>query len=127
MTSAQSTLTRPITKTAKQRVIPIMKMAEEALDALESLYGPKGRVLGDVTQIAVDLAWKRIKKRSGVDCRFHDLRHEAISRFFEMAACANRGRMTISGHKTVAERHLHTCKHIEPDSQDAGEACHEPA
>ena len=49
------------------------------LDALESLYGSKGKVLGDVTVITVDLAWKRIKKRSGVDCRFHDLRHTHLS------------------------------------------------
>ena len=101
------TLPSAITKTARQRVIPIMKMAEEALDALESLYGSKGKVLGDVTQIAVDLAWKRIKKRAGVDCRFHDLRHEAISRFFELG-CTVPEVMTISGHKTVAALDIYT-------------------
>ena len=101
------TLPSAITKTARQRVIPIMKMAEEALDALESLYGSKGKVLGDFTVIAVDLAWKRIKKRSGVDCRFHDLRHEAISRFFELG-CTVPEVMTISGHKTVAALDIYT-------------------
>ena len=101
------TLPSAITKTARQRVIPIMKMAEEALDALESLYGSKGKVLGDFTVIAVDLAWKRIKKRSGVDCRFHDLRHEAISHFFELG-CTVPEVMTISGHKTVAALDIYT-------------------
>jgi integrase len=34
---------------------------------------------------AVRLAWERLKRRVGlVDLRFHDLRHEAISRFFEI-------------------------------------------
>lgn len=34
---------------------------------------------------AVKLSWQRIVKKAGlVDLRFHDLRHEATSRFFEM-------------------------------------------
>ena len=31
------------------------------------------------------MAWDRLRSRSGlIDLRFHDLRHEAISRFFEL-------------------------------------------
>ena len=34
---------------------------------------------------AFRLAWDRLRARAGLsDLRFHDLRHEAISRFFEM-------------------------------------------
>ena len=43
--------------------------------------------------------WERLKKRVGVvDLRFHDLRHEAISRFFEMGLSVPEVAL-ISGHK----------------------------
>jgi integrase len=33
---------------------------------------------------ALRLAWERLRRRAGVlELRFHDLRHEAVSRFFE--------------------------------------------
>ena len=106
-TAGAITLPSAITKTAKQRIIPITGRAEEALDALQGLYGAKGKVVGDVTQTAVELAWKRIKYRSGINVRFHDLRHESISRFFEMG-CTIPEVMTISGHKTVAALDIYT-------------------
>jgi integrase len=37
-----------------------------------------------VTANALRLAWERLRRRAGVSgLRFHDLRHEAVSRFFE--------------------------------------------
>ena len=37
-----------------------------------------------VSANAVRLAWERLRRRAGVSgLRFHDLRHEAVSRFFE--------------------------------------------
>jgi integrase len=37
-----------------------------------------------VSANAVRLAWERLKRRAGVcGLRFHDLRHEAVSGFFE--------------------------------------------
>jgi integrase len=37
-----------------------------------------------VTPNAFRLAWERLKRKAGVTGpRFHDLRHEAVSRFFE--------------------------------------------
>ena len=101
------TLPSAIIKTARQRVIPIMKMAEEALDALESLYGLKSNILGEVGDKALEERWKCVKKRSGINVRFHDLRHEAISRFFELG-CTIPEVMTISGHKTVAALDIYT-------------------
>ena len=101
------TLPSAITKTARQRVIPIMKMAEDALDALESLNGSRGKVLGQLGPKAIPERWKRIKDRAGVDCRFHDLRHEAISRFFELG-CTMPEVMTISGHRTAAALDIYT-------------------
>ena len=45
------------------------------------------------------MAWKRLIKRSGItDLHFHDLRHEAITRFFEMGLSVPEVAL-ISGHK----------------------------
>ena len=64
------------------RVIPLSSKA------LTTLLGtPRGiteRVY-EVSPNAFRLAWERLRKRVGIeDLHFHDLRHEAISRFFEM-------------------------------------------
>ena len=48
---------------------------------------------------AVRHAWDRLVKRAGIeDLRFHDLRHEAVSRFFEMGLSVPEVAL-ISGHK----------------------------
>ncbi|WP_261531286.1 tyrosine-type recombinase/integrase, partial [Burkholderia multivorans] len=45
--------------------------------------------------------WMRIKKEAGVpDFRFHDLRHEAVSRFVE-AGLSDQEVAAISGHKSM--------------------------
>jgi integrase len=45
------------------------------------------------------MAWKRVVKRAGlVDLRFHDLRHEAISSFFEKRLSVPEVAL-ISGHR----------------------------
>ena len=47
------------------------------------------------------LAWERLKKRTGIDnLYFHDLRHEAISRFFERGLSVPEV-ASISGHRDV--------------------------
>jgi integrase len=52
-----------------------------------------------VTPNALRLAWERLRRRAGVSgLRFHDLRHEAVSRFFEKGL--NMPEVAaISGHK----------------------------
>ena len=48
---------------------------------------------------AFRLAWDRLKRRAGLrDLRFHDMRHEAISRFFEQGLNIAEVAL-ISGHK----------------------------
>jgi integrase len=48
---------------------------------------------------AARLAWERLRERAGVsDLRFHDLRHEAVSRFFELGLNVPEVAM-ISGHR----------------------------
>ena len=53
--------------------------------------------------------WQRLIKRTGiVDLRFHDLRHEAISRFFEMGLSVPEVAL-ISGHRDyrMLQRYTH--------------------
>jgi integrase len=50
---------------------------------------------------ALRLAWERLRRRAGVlELRFHDLRHEAVSRFFERGLNVPEVAM-ISGHRDL--------------------------
>ena len=52
-----------------------------------------------ITGAAVRQGWERLTKRVGIDnLHFHDLRHEAISRFFEMGLSIPEVAL-ISGHR----------------------------
>lgn len=87
------------TKNGEDRVIPL---SSKAISVLRSLPRDlKGNVF-PVTLVTVRSAFERARQRAGVvDLRWHDLRHEAVSRLHE------RGLSTIevasiSGHKTLA-------------------------
>lgn len=59
------------------------------------------------------LSWKRATKRAGIEnLRFHDLRHEAISRFFELGLSMPEVAI-ISGH--TDPRMLFRHPHIDAD------------
>jgi integrase len=63
---------------------------------------------------AFRLAWERVKRRAGVeDFRFHDLRHEAISRFFEIGLSVPEVAL-ISGHRDP--RMLFRYTHLRPET-----------
>jgi integrase len=87
----------PQTKNGESRTVPL---STAALAILESREGSVASdVVFPVTGNAVRLAWERLKVRVGVDdLRFHDLRHEAISRFFEHGLSMPEV-SAISGHK----------------------------
>ena len=54
-----------------------------------------------VTETALRKSWERLVKQAGInDFRFHDFRHEAISRFFEIGLSVPEVAL-ISGHKDV--------------------------
>ena len=90
------TLKIPTTKTGTPRTIPLSHAALRILDA--QLETKEARPF-PLTAIAFALAWKRLIKRSGIaDLHFHDLRHEAITRFFEMGLSVPEVAL-ISGHK----------------------------
>ena len=78
---AKNSLTIPRTKTGHTRTIPLTQRAFAILDGIPA----DGDRVFPVSANALRLAWERLRRRAGVDdFRFHDIRHEAISRFFEM-------------------------------------------
>jgi integrase len=91
------TLHIPVTKNGHPRTIPLTPTALEILAALPS----DNDLVFPVSGNAIRLAWQRLKKRVGIDdLRFHDLRHEAVSRFFEMGLSVPEVAL-ISGHKDM--------------------------
>jgi integrase len=78
---SKRTLVIPLSKNGHSRTIPL---SLEAIAALSARH-PSGERLFSIKGDALRLAWNRIVRRATIkDLRFHDLRHEAISRFFEL-------------------------------------------
>ena len=87
------TLLIPQTKNGHPRTIPLTKRALYILKNIELPF--------HMSPNAVRLAWERLKKKGNIkDLHFHDLRHEAISRFFEKGLSIPEVAL-ISGHKDV--------------------------
>lgn len=92
----------PMTKNGDVRRVPLSKDAVEIIkeQRLATVQSIAGRVF-DVSQISLDKAWRRACRKAGVlGLRFHDLRHEAISRLFEIGLNPMEV-SSISGHKTL--------------------------
>ncbi len=98
-----------LTKNGEPRRVPLSEAAVGVLH--ETAPGRSGPVKAKVdipcqaifpiSANAVRLAWERAKKKSGIeDLRFHDLRHEAITRCFELGLSVPEVAL-ISGHKDV--------------------------
>jgi integrase len=86
----------PVTKNGHARTIPL---SGEALVLLRNLRASPAERLLPVTENSAKMAWKRLVKRAGLaDLRFHDLRHEAISRLFEKGLNVPEVAL-ISGHR----------------------------
>jgi integrase len=85
------------TKNGHPRSVPLTVKATETFTSIEE----KGDCVFPITANAARLAWERLKRRAGVtNLRFHDLRHEAISRFFEKGLNVPEVAL-ISGHRDV--------------------------
>jgi len=98
----------PDTKTGRPRTIPLTPEAIRILSALPNWGG----FVFSVSATAIQQAWRRLCDRVGVgDLRFHDLRHEALSRFSELGLNTPE-LVTISGHKDV--RMLLRYTHVHP-------------
>lgn len=88
----------PDTKTGQARTTPL---TEAAFALLQSRMGEDEEQIFPITANAFRLAWERLKRRAKInDLHFHDLRHEAISRFFELGLTTPEVAL-ISGHKDM--------------------------
>lgn len=92
------TLHIPLTKTGHPRTIPLNVETKQVLVELALAWKGEDRIF-PTTAEAIKLSWKRLINRAGIaDLHFHDLRHEAVSRFFEIGLTIPEVAL-ISGHK----------------------------
>ena len=102
----QQTCYLPITKNGSSRNVPL------SLDAVEVLNNLPRSFDGNVFPVSITALrglWNRACDRAGItDLHFHDLRHEATSRFFEKGLNVMEV-ATITGHKDLRmlQRYTH--------------------
>ncbi|MCA8098650.1 site-specific integrase [Burkholderia contaminans] len=103
----------PMTKNGTARGIPLSAHAAMILESvpavLDNSGNRTGQVFAGVTTEAVKRSFIRARRRAELhDLRFHDLRHEATSRFFERRLTVPEV-ARITGHKTwtMLERYTH--------------------
>lgn len=95
---AASTLHIPHTKTGEPRTIPLTEQAKRILAGLAVDWFDGAQIV-PLSAESVKLAWARLTRRAGIaDLHFHDLRHEAVSRFFEFGLTVPEVAL-ISGHR----------------------------
>ena len=83
-------------KAGRVRFVPLTPKAIECLESIPS----QSEYVFNTTTSAIASAWKRIRVKAGFkEIRFHDIRHEAISRFFEKGLTIPEV-ASISGHST---------------------------
>jgi integrase len=101
----------PDTKNGSSRDVPLTNTAKETLISLGvSNYGP----VFQYTARGLKSAWRvMIKSLNIEDLKFHDLRHEAVSRLTEMSTLDMMEVAAISGHKSMAmlKRYTHLKAH----------------
>lgn len=95
---AKRTALLPVTKNGEARTIPLTSSCVAVLKSIPRNIN--GRVF-NMTENAISRAFMRSRDRAGIDAlHFHDLRHEAVTRFFEKGL--NMMEVSaISGHKTM--------------------------
>jgi integrase len=100
----KSTLLIPETKNGHPRTIPLTAKAKEIISSRSS---DADRVF-PVTSAWLRYTWGRLRQSVGsIDLHFHDLRHEAISRFFEKGLSVPEVAL-ISGHRDVRQLFRYT-------------------
>jgi integrase len=98
------------TKNSEDRRVPLTK---RCIEVLLKVPQTDERVF-PISATYLRLAWNRARNKAGItDLRFHDLRHEAVSRFFEMGMSVPEVAL-ISGHKDA--RQLFRYTHLNPEN-----------
>jgi len=101
----------PKTKNGLPRMVPLTPKAIETLISLKRRDEEK---VFPVSPYAVRQTWQRLLERAKIkDLRFHDLRHEAISRLFEAGLSVPEVAL-VSGHKDT--RMLFRYTHLHPEA-----------
>lgn len=87
------------TKNGHSRLVPLSCGAIDVLTRSQLLQQSGEANVFPISVAALKHSWKRLTVRSGIsDLHFHDLRHEAISRFFELGLSVAEV-SHISGHR----------------------------
>lgn len=101
---ANRVLVIPKAKNGHSRAIPLAREAIALLQRLKSegtAHRDESKRIFPTTANALRLAWDRLLKRAGIEgLHFHDLRHEAISHFFELGLTAPEVAL-LSGHSDI--------------------------
>lgn len=92
-------------KNGYSRTIPLSSPAVAILETTMAILDDRAKTQNErlfpLTPVAVRLAWDKLTKRAKIDdLHFHDLRHEAISRFFELGLTVPEV-ASISGHRDI--------------------------
>jgi len=97
----------PDTKNGSKREVPLTTKAKQLLGSLSK----EEEYVFPMSDCAVRHTWDRLVRGAGIEgLRFHDLRHEAVSRLFEMGLSVPEV-ASISGHKDY--RMLASYTHID--------------
>ena len=92
------------TKNGESRTVPLTARARCILDGLDK----NTDYVFPISATCLHQAFKRITRKTGIqDLRFQDLRHEAVSRFFEIGMSVPEVAL-ISGHKDMTELFRYT-------------------
>lgn len=90
----------PKTKNGDARTVPLSSRAKATLQGLPRRID--GQVWAMSHADGITQAFDRVCKRAGIEgLRFHDLRHEATSRFFELGTLGIMEVASITGHKDL--------------------------
>ena len=87
------------TKNGLNRTIPMMINVYNIFNKMKSNH----KLVFEESNSSLRQSWTRLVKRAGIeDLHFHDLRHAAISRFFEMGFTPPEI-ASISGYRTLSQ------------------------
>ncbi|RFZ81517.1 site-specific integrase [Shinella sp. WSJ-2] len=106
-------ITLAMTKNGSGREVPLSQRAFDALMVWKDLAPVDQSTVFPMTPGALEQTWRRLLIRVGIkSLRFHDLRHEGVSRLFERGLNVIEV-STISGHKEL--RMLRRYSHLSAD------------